>query len=100
MTKGHIGESYNIGGICEKTNCEVVHKICELLEELAPVKANNIKCYTDLIVYVKDRSGHDMRYALDCSKINNELGWRPKISFTQGIRQTVKWYLENGGILK
>ena len=58
------------------------------------------KHYTDLIVYVKDRPGHDVRYALDCSKINNELGWRPKISFTQGIRQTVKWYLENGGILK
>lgn len=100
LTKGRIGESYNIGGNCEKTNCEVVHKICELLEELAPVKVNNIKRYTDLIVYVKDRPGHDMRYALDCSKINNELGWRPQISFTQGIRQTVKWYLENGGILK
>lgn len=69
--------------------------ICELLEELVPNKPNHIKYYEDLITFVKDRPGHDVRYSLDCSKIHAELGWRPQITFEQGLRQTVKWYLEN-----
>ena len=95
LTKGRVGESYNIGGNCEKTNLEVVKMICELLEELVPNKPNHIKYYEDLITFVKDRPGHDVRYSLDCSKIHAELGWQPQITFEQGLRQTVKWYLEN-----
>lgn len=95
LTKGRIGENYNIGGNCEKTNLEVVKTICQLLEELASNKPNHIKYYEDLITFVKDRPGHDVRYSLDCSKIHAELGWQPQITFEQGLRQTVKWYLEN-----
>ena len=95
LTKGRVGENYNIGGNCEKTNLEVVKMICELLEELVPNKPNHIKYYEDLMTFVKDRPGHDVRYSLDCSKIYAELGWRPQITFEQGLRQTVKWYLEN-----
>lgn len=95
LTKGRVGESYNIGGNCEKTNLEVVKMICELLEELVPNKPNHIKYYEDLITFVKDRPGHDVRYSLDCSKIHAKLGWQPQITFEQGLRQTVKWYLEN-----
>lgn len=95
LTKGRVGENYNIGGNCEKTNLEVVKTICQLLEELAPNKPNHIQYYEDLMTFVKDRPGHDMRYSLDCSKIHAELGWQPQITFEQGLRQTVKWYLEN-----
>ena len=95
LTKGRVGENYNIGGNCEKTNLEVVKTICKLLEELAPNKPNHIKYYEDLMTFVKDRPGHDVRYSLDCSKIHAELGWQPQITFEQGLRQTVKWYLEN-----
>ena len=95
LTKGRVGEHYNIGGNCEKTNLEVVQMICELLEELVPNKPNHIEYYEDLITFVKDRPGHDVRYSLDCSKIHAELGWQPQITFEQGLRQTVKWYLEN-----
>ena len=68
--------------------------ICELLEELVPNKPNHIKYYEDLITFVKDRPGHDVRYSLDCSKIHAHLGWQPHRTFEQGLRQTVKWYLE------
>ena len=95
LTKGRVGERYNIGGNCEKTNLEVVKMICELLEELVPNKPNHIRYYEDLMTFVKDRPGHDVRYSLDCSKIHAELGWQPQITFEQGLRQTVKWYLEN-----
>ena len=95
LTKGLVGENYNIGGNCEKTNLEVVKTICQLLEKLAPNKPNHIKYYEDLMTFVKDRPGHDVRYSLDCSKIHAELGWQPQITFEQGLRQTVKWYLEN-----
>ena len=95
LTKGRVGENYNIGGNCEKTNLEVVKTICQLLEELAPNKPNHIKYYEDLMTFVKDRPGHDVRYSLDCSKIHAELGWQPQITFEQGLRQTVKWHLEN-----
>ena len=95
LIKGRVGENYNIGGNCEKTNLEVVKTICQLLEELAPNKPNHITYYEDLMTFVKDRPGHDVRYSLDCSKIYAELGWQPQITFEQGLRQTVKWYLEN-----
>lgn len=94
-TKGNIGETYNIGGHNEKSNLEVVRTICSLLEELAPNKPNKIKNYTDLITFVKDRPGHDHRYAIDASKIQRELNWKPQESFETGIRKTVVWYLEN-----
>ena len=93
LTKGRIGERYNIGGNCEKNNLEVVKTICQLLEEFIPNKSHNIRHYEDLITYVKDRPGHDIRYALDCSKIYDELGWRPRESFDSGIRKTVEWFI-------
>lgn len=93
LTKGRIGERYNIGGNCEKTNLEVVKTICQLLEEFMPNKPHNIRHYEDLITYVKDRPGHDIRYVLDCSKIYDELGWRPRESFDSGIRKTVEWFI-------
>tara|TARA_B110000003_G_scaffold276098_1_gene320878 strand:- start:3641 stop:4726 length:1086 start_codon:yes stop_codon:yes gene_type:complete len=94
-TEGKIGETYNIGGNNEKTNLEVVHTICEILEELAPIKPNNINYYKDLITFVADRPGHDLRYAIDASKIYKELGWKPSETFDSGLRKTVKWFLEN-----
>lgn len=94
-TKGKIGETYNIGGNNEKTNLEVVESICNLLEELAPDKPHGVKTYRDLITFVKDRPGHDARYAIDASKIQRELNWAPEETFETGLRKTVKWYLEN-----
>ncbi|MDO4896671.1 MAG: dTDP-glucose 4,6-dehydratase [Moraxella sp.] len=94
-TKADIGQTYNIGGHNEQRNIDVVHKICELLEELAPNKPNGIKHYKDLITHVKDRAGHDVRYAIDASKIERELGWRPQETFESGLRKTVEWYLAN-----
>lgn len=95
VTEGVVGETYNIGGHNERKNIEVVHTICDLLEELAPNKPQGVKKYRDLITYVKDRPGHDMRYAIDAGKIDRELGWRPQESFESGIRKTVSWYLNN-----
>jgi dTDP-glucose 4,6-dehydratase len=92
---GEIAETYNIGGHNEKQNIEVVHAICELLEELAPNKPEGINQYKDLITFVTDRAGHDVRYAIDASKIQKELNWTPKESFDTGIRKTVQWYLNN-----
>ncbi|MEG9533228.1 dTDP-glucose 4,6-dehydratase [Mannheimia indoligenes] len=100
LTKGKVGETYNIGARQEKTNIEIVRAICSLLEELAPNKPNNIKYYTDLITYVEDRPGHDIRYALNTSKIKQELGWQPIETFDTGMRKTVKWYLENNDSIK
>jgi dTDP-glucose 4,6-dehydratase len=94
-TKGKVGETYNIGGHNEKANIEVVKILCELLEELVPNKPSNVNSYQDLITYVKDRPGHDIRYAIDASKIEDELGWRPEETFESGIRKTVNWYLNN-----
>ena len=91
VTEGEIGETYNIGGHNEKQNLEVVHTICDLLDELVP-KAGS---YRDQITYVTDRPGHDRRYAIDAAKIGNELGWKPQETFESGIRKTVLWYLEN-----
>ena len=92
---GDVGETYNIGGHNEKRNIDVVHTICEILEELRPQKPGNVSCYKDLITYVDDRPGHDLRYAIDASKVEHELGWTPEESFESGIRKTVEWYLDN-----
>ena len=95
FTEGEIGETYNIGGHNEKTNLEVVESICSLVEELASKRPPGVKCYKDLITFVKDRPGHDARYAIDSSKIQHELGWVPEETFESGLRKTVKWYLDN-----
>lgn len=94
-TKGKIAETYNIGGHNEKQNIEVVNTICELLDELVPNRPAGIKKYNDLITFVQDRAGHDLRYAIDASKIDQELGWKPEESFESGLRKTVQWYLAN-----
>jgi dTDP-glucose 4,6-dehydratase len=99
VTEGRVGETYNIGGHNEKQNIEVVHTLCELLDELRPVGTNSfdqrLSSYKDLITYVQDRPGHDMRYAIDASKIQRELNWTPEETFETGIRKTVEWYLIN-----
>jgi dTDP-glucose 4,6-dehydratase len=92
---GKVSETYNIGGHNEKRNLEVVETICDLLDELAPNKPNNIKNYRELITFVKDRPGHDARYAIDAGKIQKELDWTPQETFESGIRKTVEWYLNN-----
>jgi dTDP-glucose 4,6-dehydratase len=93
VTEGEIGETYNIGGHNEKQNIEVVHTVCALLDQLRPESA--YRPHADLITYVQDRPGHDLRYAIDASKIQRELGWVPEESFESGIRKTVQWYLDN-----
>ncbi|WP_211296641.1 dTDP-glucose 4,6-dehydratase [Neisseria iguanae] len=95
LTEGTIGETYNIGGHNEQANIEVVRTICALLEELVPNKPQGVAHYEDLITYVKDRPGHDVRYAIDAAKIGRELGWHPQETFESGIRKTVEWYLNN-----
>lgn len=93
VTDGVVGETYNIGGHNEKQNIEVVKTICKILDELKP-QANG-QTYESLITFVKDRPGHDLRYAIDATKIGNELGWTPTETFETGIRKTVEWYLNN-----
>lgn len=93
VTRGEVGETYNIGGHNEKRNLEVVETICALLDELKP--AADGRSYKELITFVKDRPGHDHRYAIDASKIERELGWKPQETFDSGIRKTVQWYLDN-----
>ena len=93
LDKGKIGETYNIGGWNEKTNLEVVHTLCDLLDELKPREDG--KLYKEQITFVKDRPGHDQRYAIDATKISKELGWKPEETFETGIRKTVQWYLDN-----
>ena len=95
VTEGAIGETYNIGGHNERKNIDVVKTVCTLLEELVPSKPAGVEHYADLITYVTDRPGHDMRYAIDAAKIERELGWRPQETFESGIRKTVEWYLAN-----
>ena len=90
ITEGKIGETYNIGGHNEKRNIDVVQAICKLLEELVPGRK-----YSDLITFVKDRPGHDLRYAIDASKIKRELDWTPIETFETGLRKTIQWYLSN-----
>lgn len=95
VSEGKVGETYNIGGHNEQKNLDVVRAICTLLEELAPQKPTGISHYEDLITYVQDRPGHDLRYAIDASKIERELGWVPQETFETGLRKTVQWYLNN-----
>ena len=93
VSKGKIGETYNIGGYNERTNLDLVHLLCDLLNELK-ARADG-KSYTEQITFVTDRPGHDLRYAIDASKIKRELGWKPKQDHTSGFRRTVQWYLDN-----
>ncbi len=95
VTRGKIGETYNIGGHNEQRNLHVVESICDLLEEMVPNKPNAVAHYRDLITFVKDRPGHDARYAIDASKIEHELHWLPRETFASGLRKTVHWYLNN-----
>jgi dTDP-glucose 4,6-dehydratase len=95
IESGRVGETYNIGGHNEHRNLEVVERICALLEELAPQHPEGVARYADLITYVKDRPGHDVRYAIDAGKVERELGWRPRETFESGLRKTVQWYLDN-----
>ncbi|GAA6146503.1 dTDP-glucose 4,6-dehydratase [Thalassolituus maritimus] len=95
VTEGVIGETYNIGGHNEQSNLHVVKTVCALLEDLAPEKPEGVAKYKDLITFVKDRPGHDVRYAIDASKIEKELGWTPEETFESGLKKTVEWYLNN-----
>jgi len=92
---GEIGETYNIGGHNEMQNIDVVKTVCSILDTLVPSKLEGIQLYEELITYVGDRAGHDVRYAIDASKIANELGWTPDETFESGIKKTVQWYLDN-----
>lgn len=92
LTRGSIGETYNIGGLSEQANIDVVETICDILAEERPRAEGS---YRDLITYVTDRPGHDRRYAVDCTKIAGELGWQPRQTFESGLRATVRWYLDN-----
>ncbi|MDT4880262.1 dTDP-glucose 4,6-dehydratase 2 [compost metagenome] len=95
VSRGQVGETYNIGGHNEQKNLDVVRAICALLEELAPQKPIGVARFEDLISFVKDRPGHDLRYAIDAGKIERELGWTPRETFESGLRKTVRWYLDN-----
>jgi dTDP-glucose 4,6-dehydratase len=92
VTRGRVGESYNIGGLCEMKNIDVVKLLCEIVAQKTNV---SVEQCLQLITYVKDRPGHDWRYAIDCSKIQKELDWNPTVTFAQGIEKTVDWYLQN-----
>ena len=95
LENGTVGETYNIGGNNEIQNIEVVNTICNILDELIPERLNDLSSFKDLITYVKDRPGHDVRYAIDASKIKNDLNWEPKEDFISGIRKTIEWNLAN-----
>ncbi len=93
--KGKIGETYNIGGNNQTQNIEVVQQICKILDELVPINNKELNSYSELITYVKDRPGHDLKYAIDSKKIQENLGWKPHENFDSGIRKTIEWYLDN-----
>ena len=93
--EGKVGQTYNIGGSNEIKNIEVVQKICEILDQLVPINNKKFNSYIELVTYVEDRPGHDLRYAIDSKKIKNELGWEPTENFDSGIIKTVNWYLNN-----
>jgi dTDP-glucose 4,6-dehydratase len=93
LKSGKMGETYNVGGLNEKTNLEVVYALCQILDKLSP--RDDGLSYTAQITFIKDRAGHDRRYAIDATKIRNELGWKPEKSFEDGLYQTVQWYLNN-----
>lgn len=98
LTKGRVGQTYNIGGRAELNNLFIVNKICEILDTLRP--RSDGKSYKEQITFVKDRLGHDLRYAINCSKIEKELGWKPKHNFEDGLKETIQWYLDNEGWVK
>lgn len=98
LTKGRVGQTYNIGGRAERNNLFIVNKICEILDTLRP--RSDGKFYKEQITFVKDRLGHDLRYAINCSKIEKELGWKPKHNFEDGLKETIQWYLDNEGWVK
>ena len=91
LSKGALGRSYNIGGENEARNLDLVHMICAILDEIRPMD----RPYSSLIAFVTDRPGHDLRYAIDATRIRTELGWRPSVTLQEGLRKTVEWYLEN-----
>jgi dTDP-glucose 4,6-dehydratase len=93
VTKGVVGESYNVGGRSERTNLAVVENICDILDRKRPREAG--KSRRELITFVKDRPGHDRRYAIDCSKIERELGWSARETFETGLEKTIEWYIDN-----
>ena len=93
LTKGRVGQTYNIGGRAERNNLFIINKICEILDEIKP--RSDGKSYKEQITFVKDRLGHDLRYAINCSKIEKELGWKPKHNFEEGLKETIQWYLNN-----
>ena len=93
LERGRVGETYNVGGLCERRNIEVVDRICDLIDELAP-RPGGKSCHAQK-TFVRDRPGHDRRYAIDCSKLTAALGWKPAESFETGIRKTVAWYLDH-----
>jgi len=99
LRKGRVGETYNIGGECEKQNIEIVRMICDILEEYYPIKNNpharTLSRYQDLITFVRDRPGHDRRYAINCDKIKQELGWKQRHSFEDGLKRSIDWFLRN-----
>jgi len=104
LEDGRVGEVYNVGGLNEKTNMSIVHTLCDILDELRPLPDPSLRSpqspvpsYRSLITFVKDRPGHDRRYAIDASKIERELQWKPAETFETGIRKTVNWYLDNQG---
>jgi dTDP-glucose 4,6-dehydratase len=93
MKRGKRGETYNIGGRCEKRNIDVVQTICDVIDKIEPLPEGRPR--RELITFVKDRPGHDLRYAIDFTKLENELAWTPKESFETGIEKTIQWYLQN-----
>ncbi len=95
ILNGEIGNTYNIGGNCEKSNLQVVNLICEYFDKMNPLNVSKLNSYKDLIIFVKDRPGHDMRYSVSNSKITKDLGWSPKIKFTNGLKMTIDWYMDN-----
>jgi len=95
LTRGKVGNTYNVGGGGERANIETIRMICAILEEERPIKPGGVTRYVDLVTHVRDRPGHDRRYAINGDKIAGELGWRPSRSFEEGLRATVRWYIQN-----